>query len=259
MSRLYIAIHNWVINVQHFKTKGGFPPPRNFSVRTHVNFTPVKRNRGYVWKATRKRKSWTSLNSYVYAWPFIHCLYFIYVRKIYQRSQGKITRQWKSTLTDLINREGMVVYCVRAVGRSVVSLPASWSLHRRQCRIAKTDCVFNLILFADKLYSISELFVYLCFESRRRNTSCFLLTRSQPQFDVNTLRRKSDFWFKYTNVWLTGHSQDRNRIFAHCPMGLAPFLNTWCFQISIQREWKKRATYWPVLSLSLSLFYFNYC
>ena len=115
------------------------------------------------------------------------------MRKIYQSSHRKITRQWKSTLTDLINREGMVVYCVRAVGRSVVSLPASWSLHRRQCRIAITDCVFNLILFADKLYSISELFVYLCFESRRRNTSCFLLTRSQPQFDVNTLRRKSDF------------------------------------------------------------------
>ena len=117
----------------------------------------------------------------------------IYVRKIYQRSHGKITRQWKSTLTDLINREGTVVYCVRAVGRSVVRLLASWSLRRRQSRIAITDYVFNLILFADKLYSISELFVYLCFESRRRNTSCFLLTRSQPQFDVNTLRQKSGF------------------------------------------------------------------
>ena len=53
-------------------------------------------------------------------------------------------------------------------------------------------CVFYLILFADKLYSISELFVSLCFESTR-NTSCFLLTRSQPQFDLNTLRQKSDF------------------------------------------------------------------
>ena len=36
MSRLFITIHNWVIHVQHFKTKGGFPPPRNFSVRTRV-------------------------------------------------------------------------------------------------------------------------------------------------------------------------------------------------------------------------------
>ena len=37
------------------------------------------------------------LNFYVYAWPFIHCLYFIYARKFYLRSQGKITRLWKST------------------------------------------------------------------------------------------------------------------------------------------------------------------
>ena len=37
------------------------------------------------------------LNFHVYAWPFIHCVYFIYARKFYPRSQGKITRQWKST------------------------------------------------------------------------------------------------------------------------------------------------------------------
>ena len=43
MSRLYIAIHNGVIHVQHFKTEGGFPPPRNFSVRTRVHFTRVKK------------------------------------------------------------------------------------------------------------------------------------------------------------------------------------------------------------------------
>ena len=85
-----------------------------------------------------------------------------------------------------------MVYSVRAVERSVVRLPASWSLHRCQRRFAIKYCVFNLILFADKLYSISELFVSLCFESRR-NTSCFLLTRSQPQFDLNTLRQKSKF------------------------------------------------------------------
>ena len=61
IEHLYIAIHNWVIHVQHFKT------------------TPV---------------------------------------------------------TDLINREGTVVYSVRAVGRSVVRLPASCSLHCRQRRVA---------------------------------------------------------------------------------------------------------------------------
>ena len=57
-----------------------------------------------------KCKSWTLLNSYVYVWPFMHCLYFIYGLKIYVRSHRKITHQWKSTLTDLINHEGMVVY-----------------------------------------------------------------------------------------------------------------------------------------------------
>ena len=65
-----------------------------------------------------------------------HCLYFIYVHKIYKRSHGKITRHWKSTLTDLINREGTVVYSLRAVGRSVVRLLASWSLHRRHRRVS---------------------------------------------------------------------------------------------------------------------------
>ena len=30
-----------------------------------------------------KRKSWTSLTFYVYVWPFIHRLYFIYARKNY--------------------------------------------------------------------------------------------------------------------------------------------------------------------------------
>ena len=134
MSRLYIAIH-WIewstFNILRIRW---ISLPRNFSVRTRV-----KKNRGYVWKATHKRKSWTSLNSYVYAWPFIHCLYFIYVRKIYQSSHRKITRQWKSTLTDLINREGTVVYSVRAVGTSVVRLPASCSLHRRHRRVAITE------------------------------------------------------------------------------------------------------------------------
>ena len=40
-------------------------------------------------------------------------------------------------LTDLRNREGMVVYSVRAVGKSVVRLyvPDPWSVHRRHCRV----------------------------------------------------------------------------------------------------------------------------
>ena len=77
-----------------------------------------------------------------------HCLYFIYVHKIYKRSHGKITRQWKSTLTDLINREGTVIYSVRAVGRSVVRLPASSGLSTVFTAVL-IDCLFNLILFAN--------------------------------------------------------------------------------------------------------------
>ena len=46
----------------------------------------------------RRCKSSTSLNFYVYARSFIHSLQFITARKIYMRSHGKITRQWKSTL-----------------------------------------------------------------------------------------------------------------------------------------------------------------
>ena len=186
MSRLYIAIHNWVIHVQHFKTKGGFPPPRNFSVRTRVKKrieAMYERPRINVKVESRSTLMFTRGHSYISS----ILIYFIYLRKIYQRSHRKITRQWKSTLTDLINREGTVVYSVRAVGRSVVSLPASWSLYRRQRRVAVKDCVFNLILFADKLYSISELFVSLCFESRSRK---YLM--------LSFNEKSAAIWFKYT-------------------------------------------------------------
>ena len=42
-----------------------------------------KWNIGNVGKATRKRKSWARFNFYVFAWPSIQCLYFIYARKNY--------------------------------------------------------------------------------------------------------------------------------------------------------------------------------
>ena len=74
--------------------KGGFPLSHNFSVRTYVNFTRVNEIETIVGKVTRKRKSWTSLNFHVYAWSFVRCLYCIYAR-----SHGKITQQWKSTLS----------------------------------------------------------------------------------------------------------------------------------------------------------------
>ena len=40
---------------------------------------------------------WNLAQLYIYAWPFIHCLYFIYARKICVRTHEKITRHWKST------------------------------------------------------------------------------------------------------------------------------------------------------------------
>ena len=49
--------------------------------------------------STRKSKTRNSLNFHVYAWSFIHCLYFIYACKFYVRSHEKITRQWKSSFT----------------------------------------------------------------------------------------------------------------------------------------------------------------
>ena len=73
------------------------------------------------------------------------------MRKIYQSSHRKITRQWKSTLSDLINREGTVVYSVRAVGRSVVRLPGPWFLHGCDRRVAyikqETQVWITLSLF----------------------------------------------------------------------------------------------------------------
>ena len=63
------------------------PLSRNFYMRRHVNFTP------------ENEKNRTSLNFYFCTRPFIHCFYFIYARKIYMRTQVKITLQWKSTLS----------------------------------------------------------------------------------------------------------------------------------------------------------------
>ena len=53
--------------------------------------------RGNVWKATRKRKIEAWFNFNVHAWPSIQCLCFVYARKMYLRTHGKITRLWKSS------------------------------------------------------------------------------------------------------------------------------------------------------------------
>ena len=65
--------------------KGWFSLLRNCFVLTHVKFYVRKWNRGNVLKAIRERESRARFNSYVYAWPSIHCLYFIFARKNYFR------------------------------------------------------------------------------------------------------------------------------------------------------------------------------
>ena len=45
-----------------------------------------KWKRDHVWKATRKREGWARFNFYVYTSASVHCVYFIYARKIYVRT-----------------------------------------------------------------------------------------------------------------------------------------------------------------------------
>ena len=71
LSSAFFYLASNVRNQKRVSENQPFPLSRNFSVRA-------------------KR-----LNFHVYAWPFIHCLYFIYAR-----SHVKITRQWKSTLRE---------------------------------------------------------------------------------------------------------------------------------------------------------------
>ena len=67
------------------------PPKKSLSVDFHCcicfffvrtrNIYVHQWNTGNVWKATLKRKSLERFNSYIYAWPSIHHLYFIYTCK----------------------------------------------------------------------------------------------------------------------------------------------------------------------------------
>ena len=131
------GLKRWLSRVRIFE--GGFPLSPNFYARMYVNFTRrfihclyfiyardfYLRSHGKItrqWKATLSHLiSWwvekltlphfcgnNSANTLdlwkcsvkaLSTWPFMHCLYFIYASKFYVRSQGKITRQWKSTLT----------------------------------------------------------------------------------------------------------------------------------------------------------------
>ena len=74
--------------------EGGFPLSRNFSPCEHVNFTRVNEieamyGRSRVNVKVEPRQTFTLTRA---------LSILIYARKIYERSHGKITRQWKSTL-----------------------------------------------------------------------------------------------------------------------------------------------------------------
>jgi len=61
-------------------------------------FYARKWKRDIVLKVTRNRKKLNSAQFYVYAWPFIHCLFFIYARKRYVFARKK-TRQYLSPIS----------------------------------------------------------------------------------------------------------------------------------------------------------------
>ena len=50
-------------------------------------------------------------NFYVYGQPSMRCLYFIYAREIDVLTHLKITRQWKSTLSDNHNSNKVALNC----------------------------------------------------------------------------------------------------------------------------------------------------
>ena len=81
------------------ETARSLVPTLRVDFHCRVTFPARKWNGGNVWKATGKRESWTRFIFNEEAWPSKHCLYFIFARKSYVRTHGKITRQWKSTLS----------------------------------------------------------------------------------------------------------------------------------------------------------------
>ena len=53
-------------------------------------------------KGRAKTLKLTSVNFYVYTRHLLHCLYFIYARKMYVRAHVRIMRQWKSNLKEKV-------------------------------------------------------------------------------------------------------------------------------------------------------------
>ena len=90
--------------------------PQSSLLRKERSETTGDESGGDVWKVTRNSKIWTSLNSYVYARPLIHCLYLVYANKIYVRAHVKITEQWKFTLRQHLVQLTSHERCNKSVG-----------------------------------------------------------------------------------------------------------------------------------------------
>ena len=84
-------------------------------------------------KRARKRKSWARFNFHVCARLSIHCLYFIYARFIYVRTHVKITRQWKSTLTLVLN--AVCWWILAATWRKFRANYKKWILATHKCNV----------------------------------------------------------------------------------------------------------------------------
>ena len=124
--------------------KGWFPMSRNSSARTHVNFTRVN-------VRVELRSTFT------FTRPVIHCLYFIYACKFYVRSHGKITRQWKSTLSNHFGKKKLWSASAKGALSPVLNGNCAYFCNHyiRQCYFVDTKITlkvdFQIHLHSDSL------------------------------------------------------------------------------------------------------------
>ena len=94
----YVPVY-WKIDI-NYRRKEWFPMMRFWLRRfTHVNFNHVNKIEAR-YKVLSLKRSWARFNFYAYERPFKYCLNFICQLKFYARTHVKITRHWKSTLTE---------------------------------------------------------------------------------------------------------------------------------------------------------------
>ena len=94
----YVPVY-WKIDIT-YRRKEWFPMMRFWLRRfTHVNLNHLNKIEARS-KLLSLKRSWARFNFYAYERPFKYCLNFICQRKFYARTHVKITRHWKSTLTE---------------------------------------------------------------------------------------------------------------------------------------------------------------